>query len=125
MKIINRYDDEQLLTTIKINNSSYKVVFVNPNNHSLSTGSDTAICNYIEKRIFISNSLSDDELLPIIVHELTHAYIYEYSQKQFTRDTTWDHEDLCVFMENYGISIVHTALDIYNLLEVKEDGTVL
>ena len=105
---------------IEINSMNYEIRFVPPLDNQLNFGKLAGTCDYINKVIYISNDL-EKRMFKVFVHELTHAYIYEYSQKNYDDKETWTDEDLCVFMENYGIQIIRQAdLNFDNLIQLKE-----
>ena len=49
--------------------------------------------------IWISDELRGDQVPRVVMHELTHAYIYS---TQAITPESWSEEDLCEFMAIYG-----------------------
>lgn len=105
------------VTTIIVNQHEYEVILVGPLSLALLEGQNSGTCSYIDKKIYISTALSDQERPGIIAHEITHAYLYEYSQKQYDDKSTWTPEDICVFIEHYGRSIIKQAEVVYDLMK--------
>ena len=84
-----------------------------------STNLDGArgITDYNTSRIYIANNLSNITLKQTLIHELTHAALYDYDHS--ADDTTSEinfknEEELCRFMEVAMCEIYEQAMEIYN-----------
>lgn len=64
--------------------------------------------NVYNKEILILDSLCSTDTFSTIVHELTHAFIFEYG----FNDIMFDEEDLCAFMGAYIKQIFEFATRI-------------
>ena len=76
--------------------------------------------NVYNKEILILDSLYPTDTFSTIVHELTHAFIFEYG----FNDIMFDEEDLCAFMGAYIGQIFEFAnriLDNYHTTCNKND----
>lgn len=109
---------------IKVNGIVYTVYTVPVMSLQLLEGKNIGTCSYVDKAIYLSQDLEGDVLLRSLVHELTHAYIYEYSQIQYSEEHRWSPEDLCIFMEHYGMQIVKDAQDIFDGMFKKTETKV-
>lgn len=83
-----------------------------------STNLDGArgITDYNTSRIYIANNLSNITLKQTLIHELTHAALYDYDHS--ADDTTSEinfnnEEELCRFMEVAMSEIYEQAMEIY------------
>ena len=108
------------MTKIKIWNKVYTVVFTNNKEDLLVKGKQCkASISYGKKIIWLDEKLkaSRDNLSRAIMHEITHAFIYE---TKFTQAETYLEEDLCDFVAIYTKPIMQaTERAIKGLL--KED----
>lgn len=106
------------MITIKIHDANYRVELVDPLHVALGGGDYTGRCDIHQGIIYISNRLSDHTRRRTIQHEITHAVIWEYTQKR--NADSWTEEELVTFVEQYldTISIltftVMLQLDTYN-----------
>lgn len=68
--------------------------------------------------IYLSNELKGDQVMRVIMHELTHAYIYS---TQANVPESWSEESVCELFAIYGSDIVVLAQAIHKSLypEVK------
>lgn len=89
----------------KINNSKYSISFVEPNDNNLRE--NNGLCNTQTKEIFIDVSLKN--LRETIIHEITHAIIYEYLLEQ-----EWNEEKVALFVGKYFDTIKRILGEIEN-----------
>lgn len=95
---------------IKIHKRKYTVVF-----EPLERAELFGECNYGLAKITISKNLDKTLLYSTIVHELTHAYLFEYGMPR----ETYSQEDMCNFFGAYGKEIIENACKIQSLLSRK------
>jgi hypothetical protein len=103
---------------ILVNAMVYEIHVVKQKSIQLSEGQSIGTCSYIDKAIYISDSLGQ-ETLHVLIHEITHAYIYEYGIREHSKGATWNEEDLCVFFEHYGFQIINEASRIARNISEK------
>jgi hypothetical protein len=90
---------------IKIHKRKYTVVF-----EPLERTDLLGECNYESAKITISKNLDKPLLYSTIVHELTHAYLFEYG----LYDKKYSNENVCNFFGAYGKEIMASAELVYN-----------
>lgn len=92
----------------QVNGVYWNVVFVNSNSNDLRRDDGTitlGVCDNNVKCIFISNALRGLLYERVLIHELTHAWIFSYGiylsleQEEF----------VCEFVSHYGRSILNMA----------------
>lgn len=90
---------------IKIHNRKYKVEYKTLESETLlgETNNKSAI-------IRLSNKIDNQLLYSTIVHELVHAYLFEYG----IYDDNYTNENVCNFFGAYGKKIIETAEIVYN-----------
>lgn len=92
----------------QVNGVHWEIVFVNSNSDDLrrDDGSITlGVCDNNVKCIFISNALRGLLYERVLIHELTHAWIFSYGIYL----TLEQEEFVCEFVSNYGRSILSMA----------------
>lgn len=79
-----------------------------------SDGSRTVgVCDRNSKTIYVSDCLYGFFLKKVIIHEISHAYMFEYNVK-----LTIEQEELvCDLIATYGEDIIGTAKEIFNMLK--------
>lgn len=93
---------------VNVNDVEWSIIFVEPNSNDLrrDDGSITlGVCDSNVKCIFISNALRGSLYEKVLIHELTHAWIFSYGIY-----LTLDQEEfVCEFVSNYGRGILSMA----------------
>lgn len=90
---------------IKIHKRKYRIVF-----EPLESADLLGECNYELAKITISKNLDKQLSYSTIVHELTHAYLFECG----IYDKEYSNENVCNFFGAYGKDIMASAELIYN-----------
>lgn len=96
---------------LKINNNTYKIFFVNPDDTRLQMEDGEyhfGITDFNKKEIYIANNLNKDTLRYTLIHELTHAVIDSYGFLQ----VEWNDEIVADFMGNYLLTILKLIEEI-------------
>ena len=103
---------------VKINGETWDVILVSPHHFQLqrSDGSYTlGVCDDIEKRIYINNSLSSHYIKRVLSHELTHAAMFSYNI-----ELTYQQEELLAdLIATYGQEIIDMTNKIF--IRLKEN----
>lgn len=96
---------------IKIHNRKYKVEYETLESETLlgETNNKSAI-------IRLSNKIDNQLLYSTIIHELVHAYLFEYGMP---RDN-YNQEDMCNFFGAYGTEIIENAYKIQSLFSKEK-----
>lgn len=92
----------------QVNGIYWKVIFVNPSSDDLrrDDGSITlGVCDNNVKCIYISSALRGLLYEKVLIHELTHAWIFSYGIYL----TLEQEEFVCEFVSNYGRDILSMA----------------
>lgn len=95
-----------------INNICWEIVFTNDcdnlrrNDGSLTIG----ITDGLDCKIYIFNKLKGPLLKKVLIHELTHAYMFSYNY-YLTLD---EEEFVCSFIDTYGEEILNNTDYILN-----------
>lgn len=63
-------------------------------------------CNYDEQKIYLLKTMSIGRKKRTLIHELVHAFAYEYLLK-FKEN--YDNEEVCEFLSKYGERILEIA----------------
>ena len=66
-----------------------------------------------QAKIYLSNELKGDQVMRVILHELTHAYI---CSTQAINTESWTEEDVCDLVAIYGNDIVVLARAVHRSL---------
>lgn len=92
---------------IKIHERVYKIIHETIENETLlgETNNKSAI-------IRLSNKIDNQLLYSTIIHELVHAYLFEYG----IYDNNYTNENVCNFFGAYGTEIIENACKIQSLL---------
>lgn len=91
--------------TITINNIEYKVQFVDSDHLVLEAHKALGLTFVDKKIILIDQSIQPDYLKQIIIHELTHAFLFEYMA--ISNDDEVNIETLCYFNQRYLEQILY------------------
>lgn len=89
---------------IKINNNTYKIFAVEPNDEKLKMEDGkyhSGVTDFYKKEIYINNNLNKDTARYTIIHELTHAIIDSCGFMQ----VDWNDEIVADFVANYFLTI--------------------
>lgn len=89
---------------IKIHNRKYKIEYKTIESEEVLGKTDSKIAS-----IRISDKMDNELLYSTIVHELVHAYLFEYG----IYDDNYTNENVCNFFGAYGKKIIKTAELIY------------
>ena len=101
-------------TNFKIKNIPWKCLFVSQHDETNSDIKDNmGLTKFSGRTILIDDSLKEPDLSATIIHELTHAFIWEYGFYQ----ATFTHEIVCDFFGVYGKEIIN----INNLILSKRN----
>lgn len=93
--------------TIKINKRYYTIKY-----DTLEEEKNIGLTLCKLGEIKLSSEIDKDLLYSTIIHELTHAYLFEYGMP---RDN-YSQEDMCDFFGAYGTEIIENACKIQSLL---------
>lgn len=78
---------------------------------------------YGKQQIYLAEELNANTALRVIIHELTHAYLYS---TQMRLPDTFTEEEVCEFVACWAVDIVDTADAVYSELyspwERADDG---
>ena len=97
---------------VTINNFNWNVSFVKSfDKEKFGT------TRYLTQEIQVLDSLSKEEKLRTLIHELTHAFMSSYG---FGQIDEWTTEVVCDFISTYADSIVRLADSIIKELEKEE-----
>lgn len=100
----------------QINGNYWSVLKIEANSPILkrSDGSKTVgVCDQNSRTIYISDCLHGKFLKKVLLHEISHAYMFEYDVT-----LTIDQEELvCDLIATYGEDIVGTANEIFYILK--------
>lgn len=73
------------------------------------------------REIYIRDDLKDEELLHALIHELTHAWMFEMGQGQNQLlKHHFDEEFICELMAIHGQSIVESAIDCFRKIKAQK-----
>lgn len=96
-----------------INGLSWRVRFVSPTHPMLLTPSHTyalGVCDKPTQTIYINETIPNWKVRKVIIHELTHAFVFSYGES-FSYE---DEERVADFVSNYAQNIVSKSKKIYN-----------
>jgi hypothetical protein len=65
--------------------------------------------HFKSKKIYVDNSLDDEDIYEVLVHELTHAVLFETQVKEVKK---YNEEDVCEMMGMYGKIIIDLAEEV-------------
>lgn len=78
------------------------------------------VCYFPSREIYIRNDLKGEELEHVVLHELTHAFMYELGQGQNQlRTHHFDEEFICEFVAIHGETVVTCAKDFLRVLKAE------
>lgn len=101
----------------KIKNVSWKIEFVHSDDTRLSHDDENLGKTHVtDKVIFIDNNLKTIDLSNTIIHELTHAFVWEYGFQQ----VDFNLEVVCDFIGNYLLDIHKIYMKIMSELEKEK-----
>lgn len=107
------------MITVRINDANYRVELVDPLHVALYGGGATGRCDVHQGIIYISNRLSDHVRRRTVQHEITHAVIWEYTQKR--NADSWTEEELVTFVEQYLDTILLATLTVMAQVDKHND----
>ena len=120
------------ITTTKVASLTFDVVLIDDKSNTEFFSEDGSIkmygeANYVTQTISINAFVSEDRMLPVIIHELTHVYIDTiYRGVLVSRDDSFNEEEVAHFFGIYGTIIVSEAkrilLEIHNRRRYDSDG---
>lgn len=90
---------------MRINGLSWRVRFVSPTHPMLLTPSLTCalgVCDKPTQTIYVNETLSQRKMKKVLIHELTHAFVFSYGES-FLYD---DEERLADFVSKYAQKII-------------------
>lgn len=100
-----RYDDE------------WSVVITDEKKKLKSNGKFCAgITCYKEQTIYIDMGLRENQLYRVLLHELTHVYLYT---TQINIQETYTEEDMCELVALFGVEIITKANEIIQIIMKK------
>ena len=104
---------KQKTKKVKILNITYQIKIVDKTDENLVVGDYYRLgtCHKSEEIIYLSNNMNDELFGRVLIHELTHAFIYASGMGQ----VSWQEENVADFCEAHFQEIY----DIYSKL-IKE-----
>lgn len=96
---------------IVINNIIWNLYIVDSNDINLirdDGGYTIGVTDWNQKAIFISKNIDYDKFKKVLMHEITHAFIFSYG---FPIDI-YAEECMCSFVENYAQQIINKTNEI-------------
>lgn len=97
---------------VRINNIDWEIVLTNNcdnlrrNNGTLTLG----ITDANEQTIYLFSVLKGNLLRKVLIHELTHAFIFSYNYYLSEEEE----EFICSFIDTYGTDIINNADNLLN-----------
>lgn len=90
----------------KIHNRTWRVTQEGNGDNVFNDGekSRLGLCSMLDRRIYLLDSQGNENMRDTLVHELTHAMIYEYALPQEMGE-----EQVCDFMATYADDIISIA----------------
>lgn len=102
---------EKARINIKVNNYNWCIELTD--NIENLTNKEGNICkgttSYKNKTIYLDYKISEETAKHVLIHELTHVYIYE---TQLELKSYYNEEDLCEFVAMYGERVIKKAKSI-------------
>lgn len=95
----------------RIKDMIYSILFVNPEYEKLKEYNSIGVCLVDEKIIIIDNRLANDFKKSVLIHEVTHAFIYEYLGLEISRKK-FNEEQVADFIQRYGENIISIAKEV-------------
>lgn len=91
---------------ISIANQTWQVYAVESNHPGLFVDGTArrGACWCGDSKIYVSNELEADQIRRVLMHELTHAYIYA---TQAVTPEAWDEESICELYAIWGMQICY------------------
>lgn len=90
---------------MRINGLSWRVQFVSPTHPMLLTPSLTyalGVCDKPTQTIYVNETLSQRKMKKVLIHELTHAFVFSYGESFLYNDE----ERLADFVSKYAQKII-------------------
>ena len=79
------------------------------------------ITYFPSRKIYVRDDMGDEELLHVIVHEITHAYLYELGQSQNQlKKHQFDEEFICELMAIHGASIQESSRSAFKAIKTQK-----
>ena len=93
---------------VEINGIEWQIIEVEEGNEHLKIGDDECYgtCRYDRQNIYLLKSMRLSMKKQTLIHELTHAFLYEILLK---RQKSYDNEEICIFVSKYGERIINLA----------------
>ena len=93
-------------TVFKINKTKWTCLFVSQHDETNSSiRGNMGLTRYSDRVILIDSDIKEPDLTATVIHEITHAFIWEYGFAQ----VTFADEIVCDFFGVYGKDIIKIA----------------
>lgn len=96
----------------RINNNKWEIVFIRSNHPILEVSSGVftlGVCNNSNKTIFLSENLYGGMLKKVLIHEVAHAFMFEYHIDLLLEEE----ERICDIISTHGCDIVSVSSSIF------------
>lgn len=94
---------------INVNGYKWNIIFTrNPNDLKINGVVHLGVTDKIKKIVYLNDNLNGDLLRKVLIHELTHVWMYSYGYF-IDRETE---EFLCSFVDTYAQDVIEHADDI-------------
>lgn len=109
------------IITLSDHNIEWEVYLVPQGSEGLLTGEklNWGTTHFKSKKIYVDNSLNDKDIYEVLVHELTHAILFETQIKEVKK---FNEEDVCEMMGMYGKIIIDLAEDVLGQWSLDDSG---
>lgn len=109
------------IITLSDHNIEWEVYLVPQGSEGLLTGEKTnwGTTHFKSKKIYVDNSLNNKDIYEVLVHELTHAILFETQIKKVKK---FNEEDVCEMMGMYGKVIIDLAEDVLGQWSLDDSG---
>lgn len=99
----------------KINNLIWEIITVPCTNPALIVnGANCLGTTWInEQKIYLSEELTKITAKSVVIHELTHAFLYS---TQIKEDESYTEEEMCEFLSKWGEQILCLSAEVYSEL---------
>ena len=106
--------------TIRINGLLWTIEEVDTRSQELVINGNSCfgVCQYVNQRILIDNSIKDDKKYQTLKHELAHAFLYCYT---LDKKDTFNEEELCEFVAMYSDAINDFAKEYMEVMHHWEN----
>lgn len=103
---------------IKINNLTWTIVVKNSEELKEIDREVWGLADLTTQTIYLNSDMHSERVDFVLIHELTHAFIYSYGFDQVKMNT----EIYCDFVGTYGRNIITATDKILNVLKLEESG---